>query len=151
MLKLALNQLKNLLPSHFYCQEINFQCIGTNFNCIVNIPIGKKGDCFDRYLVRIEEMRESVDIINQCIMLEVEGIFHFGTYDVLSRYDFAHKIANAFSLNRELIIPIKSSDLLQTANRPMKTNLICSKIKHMLDVDLETLTSIFDNKANYVE
>tara|TARA_B100000809_G_scaffold142990_1_gene140517 strand:+ start:814 stop:1989 length:1176 start_codon:yes stop_codon:yes gene_type:complete len=31
------------------------------------IPIGKNGDCYDRYLCRIEEMRESVKIINQCL------------------------------------------------------------------------------------
>ena len=31
------------------------------------IPIGKNGDCYDRYLCRIEEMRESVKIINECI------------------------------------------------------------------------------------
>jgi NADH-quinone oxidoreductase subunit D len=31
------------------------------------IPIGKNGDCYDRYLVRIEEMRESLKIIKQCI------------------------------------------------------------------------------------
>ncbi len=31
------------------------------------IPIGKTGDCFDRYLVRIEEMRQSVKIMQQCI------------------------------------------------------------------------------------
>ena len=31
------------------------------------IPIGKNGDCYDRYLCRIEEMRESVKIIEQCL------------------------------------------------------------------------------------
>ena len=31
------------------------------------IPVGKNGDCYDRYLCRIEEMRESVKIIEQCI------------------------------------------------------------------------------------
>jgi len=31
------------------------------------IPIGKNGDCYDRYLCRIEEMRESVKIIIQCL------------------------------------------------------------------------------------
>ncbi|MES9830230.1 MAG: NADH-quinone oxidoreductase subunit D [Candidatus Thiodiazotropha sp.] len=32
-----------------------------------DIPIGKNGDCYDRYLVRIEEMRQSNRIIKQCI------------------------------------------------------------------------------------
>jgi NADH:ubiquinone oxidoreductase subunit D len=31
------------------------------------IPIGKNGDCYDRFLIRVEEMRQSVHIINQCI------------------------------------------------------------------------------------
>jgi NADH-quinone oxidoreductase subunit D len=32
-----------------------------------DIPIGRVGDCYDRYLVRIEEMRQSVRIIQQCV------------------------------------------------------------------------------------
>ena len=32
-----------------------------------DVPIGAVGDTFDRYLVRIQEMRESVKIINQCV------------------------------------------------------------------------------------
>ena len=32
-----------------------------------DIPIGKNGDCFDRYLIRMEEMRQSVHIMRQCI------------------------------------------------------------------------------------
>jgi len=32
-----------------------------------DIPVGKEGDCYDRYLIRIEEMRESNKIIKQCI------------------------------------------------------------------------------------
>ena len=31
------------------------------------IPIGKTGDCFDRYLVRMEEMRQSIKIMKQCV------------------------------------------------------------------------------------
>jgi len=32
-----------------------------------DIPIGKNGDCYDRYCIRMEEMRQSVHIMKQCI------------------------------------------------------------------------------------
>ena len=31
------------------------------------IPVGKNGDCYDRYVMRMEEMRQSVKIMKQCI------------------------------------------------------------------------------------
>jgi len=37
------------------------------------VPVGKNGDCYDRYLCRIEEMRESVNIIKQCLSMMPKG------------------------------------------------------------------------------
>ena len=34
-----------------------------------DIPIGKNGDCYDRYLIRMEEMRQSVSIMKQAIRM----------------------------------------------------------------------------------
>ena len=40
-----------------------------------DIPVGKHGDCYDRYCIRMEEMRQSVRIMKQCIerLREPEG------------------------------------------------------------------------------
>ena len=38
-------------------------------NLKFSIPLGKQGDCFDRYLIRVEEMRQSLSIIQQAINL----------------------------------------------------------------------------------
>lgn len=32
-----------------------------------DIPVGQNGDCYDRYLVRVEELRQSVRIVKQCV------------------------------------------------------------------------------------
>lgn len=34
---------------------------------VFNIPVGTNGDCYDRYLIRVSEMRESLRIIQQCL------------------------------------------------------------------------------------
>jgi NADH-quinone oxidoreductase subunit C/D len=38
-----------------------------------DIPIGKRGDCYDRALVRVEEIRQSLRIIDQCVRHMPDG------------------------------------------------------------------------------
>jgi NADH-quinone oxidoreductase subunit D len=43
------------------------------------VPVGQNGDCYDRYMIRIAEMYESIKIINQCIAKMPQG--HIKTLD----------------------------------------------------------------------
>ena len=47
-----------------------------------SIPVGTHGDCYDRYLVRIEEMKESLKIMQQCLNQMPEGDVKVNDYKV---------------------------------------------------------------------
>jgi len=59
-----------------------------------DIPIGKHGDCYDRYLVRIEELRQSVRIIKQAIDMMPDGPFRVqdGKITPPKRADMKHSM-----------------------------------------------------------
>ncbi len=47
-----------------------------------DIPVGKTGDCYARYLVRVEEMRQSLKIMQQCLKELPEGPIKSNDYKV---------------------------------------------------------------------
>jgi NADH dehydrogenase (ubiquinone) Fe-S protein 2 len=47
-----------------------------------SIPVGSSGDCYDRYLIRLEEMRQSLHLIQQCSKLMPEGSVKSSNYKV---------------------------------------------------------------------
>jgi len=61
------------------------------------------------------------------------GIFNISSNELLSIFEIAQQIADAFSLNKSLIIPISTSTLNQTALRPAKTGFDLSKTNKVLD------------------
>jgi dTDP-4-dehydrorhamnose reductase len=63
-----------------------------------------------------------------------DGIYHVCGRDRLSRYDFALRIAEVFGLDPGLIRRIKTSDLSQSAPRPLLSGLVTLKAETELGI-----------------
>ncbi|WP_370408257.1 NAD(P)-dependent oxidoreductase [Tenacibaculum dicentrarchi] len=60
------------------------------------------------------------------------GIFNVSSNTLLSIYEIAQQIAVVFQLDKSLIKPIKTSELKQTASRPVKTGFDLEKTNEIL-------------------
>ena len=91
-----------------------------------------------------------VDVITTSILVDYTGVCHYGSEDVISRYDFAIKACKIFGYNSSKILPIYSDELKQAALRPKKSSLNCQKIAKDLNIELYTtdysLNRIYSNK-----
>ncbi len=66
--------------------------------------------------------------------LERKGIYNIAGRDIVTRYDFAVRIATFFGLDPALIRPTQTSQLKQLAPRPMKSGLITLKAEVELGI-----------------
>jgi dTDP-4-dehydrorhamnose reductase len=64
------------------------------------------------------------------------GIYNIAGRDVLSRYEFAIRIARTFGLDEKLLKPVSTSSLKQKAVRPKKAGLRCDKALRELKTKL---------------
>lgn len=65
-------------------RKVNPYDIYTNIR--FNIPVGVKGDCYTRYLIRVFEMRESLSIIKFCLDNIPTGHFKLTDYKLVPPY-----------------------------------------------------------------
>jgi dTDP-4-dehydrorhamnose reductase len=72
------------------------------------------------------------------------GVFHFAGVEYLNRYDFAMAVADFFQLNKELITPIESRQLSQTAGRPKYGGLKIENAIAQVGYEATSLYSTFD-------
>jgi dTDP-4-dehydrorhamnose reductase len=61
------------------------------------------------------------------------GIFHLSGSVPLLRNEFAQLIAETFSLDPDLIVPVSTADLNLHAPRPKSAGLRCDKVQALLD------------------
>ena len=67
------------------------------------------------------------------------GIYNIAGRDIVSRYEFALRIARTFKLDESLISPIKTAQLRQPAQRPLKSGLITLKAEVELGIHPSTI------------
>ncbi|SEB73530.1 dTDP-4-dehydrorhamnose reductase [Tenacibaculum sp. MAR_2009_124] len=73
------------------------------------------------------------------------GIYNISSTELLSVYDIAIQIAEAFNLNKGLISPIASKELNQRAQRPEKTGFDLNKTKKELGIELRKFKEDLQN------
>lgn len=64
-----------------------------------------------------------------------KGIYNVAGPGIMSRYEFALKIADVFDLDKTLITPIQTKGLRQKAPRPLKAGLKIDKVKTDLGIE----------------
>lgn len=74
------------------------------------------------------------EAIGKALEQGAAGLYHYGGLEFVSRYEFALKIARHFNLPMDGISPISTAELGQLASRPLKSGLVCSKMKVELNV-----------------
>ncbi|KAA3608445.1 MAG: dTDP-4-dehydrorhamnose reductase [Calditrichaeota bacterium] len=78
----------------------------------------------------IDDLSES---IFRLLQRNEYGLFHVSGPQVISRYEFAKKIAEVFELDGTLINRISTNDLKQAAPRPMNSSFVIDKLVNRID------------------
>ena len=82
----------------------------------------------------------------------IDGILHISSIDRISRYDFALLIADAFSLNHNLIKPVLMSEMKWIAKRPRDSSLNSERaIKTLANKPLRVSEAIISAKGEMLK
>ena len=79
-------------------------------------------------------------IILELIRHDARGVFHAGTQDSCSKYEFAIALANVFRLDASLIHPISVDKSPLVARRPKNTSLATEKISAFLGREMPSVS-----------
>jgi len=95
-------------------------------------------------------------IINSLLKSDLRGVFHVGSDQCISKYEFGVRLAESFDLDKELISAIEIETGSLRAPRPKNTCLDCSKTRKVVNVgllDLESNIGFFHEleQSGYVE
>jgi dTDP-4-dehydrorhamnose reductase len=95
-------------------------------------------------------------IIKSLLKSDLWGVFHVGSDQCISKFEFGIRLAESFDLNKELISAVEIETGSLRAPRPKNTCLDCSKIRKVVNIellDIESNISFFHEleQSGYVE
>ncbi len=73
------------------------------------------------------------------------GILHFGSRELISRFDLAVLMADVFDLDDSLIEPVMYADLGRAAERPLNGGLVVDKAEKMLEISFPSPKETLEN------
>lgn len=68
-----------------------------------------------------------ISCVIKSVQNDIQGIYHIGGADFISRIEFARRIAHYFKLDESLLVPVTTAELNQSAPRPLKSGLVYKK------------------------
>ncbi len=80
--------------------------------------------------------RDLAGAVKELVSSDQGGIFNIVGSQVMNRYEFAKIVCNAFALDAELLVPVKTSQLNQKALRPLNAGLKINKVSKLIKTAL---------------
>lgn len=101
------------------------------------VPFGRFSDQFWTPIYTADLSRLIFHLLDR----DASGLFHVGGGEKVSRYEFARKVADAFSLPRELIRPTSFGPVPGAARRPRDSSLRGERVERYLGIRLPDVAS----------
>ena len=102
-------------------------------NAVKSLKEGKKLHMFDDQVRTPTYVEDIVEALYYIINKRITGILHISGSDVLTPYQMVVELARYLKLDANLVNRITANDLIQPAQRPLKTGFDISKARQILN------------------
>ncbi len=148
--KLIQENLENhiIIRTNFY--GINQKNTGLLNWIIQRLSDGERIIGFDNIIFNPLYVSDLSKLILEIAQSDYRGVLHLASNDVLSKFEFAVKVADIFHLNKNLITKGTSKDIDLIATRPSNTSLSNKKSQKILNAKINSLNeSLITIKNNF--
>jgi len=100
---------------------------------------GKTAEMFTDQVKSLILVNDLAAVLKEIIERDITGILNATSSDIVSKYEFALKLAYVFGFDKKLVRPIKNKDIPGYEKRPLDVSLDVSKARSLLKSKLPTV------------